>query len=78
MKKITKLKIIFYTLLILNIAMFFYSFLVNNWFLTAVCFVMALFLSRMSDRIPLPKFFQDMKDQRAAKIKEEKVKKEQE
>ena len=60
MKKTTKLKIVFYTLLVLNIVMLVYSFLVSNWFLTIVSFVMALFLSKMNSRIPLPKFFENM------------------
>lgn len=60
MKKATKLKIVFYTLLVLNVAMLVYSFLVNNWFLTIVSFIMALFLSKMNNRVPLPKFFEKM------------------
>ena len=67
MKKATKLKFIFYTLLILNIVMFLYSFIVENVFLTIVCFIMALFLSKLNKNVPMPKFFQNLAAQKDGK-----------
>ena len=64
MKKSTKLKIVFYTLLVLNVAMFLYSFVVENVFLTIVCFIMAILLSKFNKNVPMPKYFQKLAAQK--------------
>lgn len=71
MKKSTKIKFVFYTLLILNIAMFLYSFVVENVILTVVCFVMAIMLSKFNKNVPMPKYFQKLAAQKDNKKEED-------
>ncbi len=61
--KMMRMKLYFYTGLVINVILFLYSLWINNYLLTLICFLMGLLLKVFNEKIPLPKYFQSIKDQ---------------